>query len=59
MGWVVLAIIVIAISAYFSHEYMLDCKAPKLRDGSTEDRAMDKDLNDIARKIDEKKYVCR
>lgn len=59
MVWVVVAVIILLIAAWCGHEYALDRKASKLRSGSDEDRQLGKELNDIARKIDEGKYLYR
>ena len=40
MVWIIVAIVILAISAYFANEYRLDRKAHRLRDGSEEDRRL-------------------
>ncbi|MCR1995875.1 hypothetical protein [Bifidobacterium animalis] len=59
MVWIIVAIVILAISAYFANEYRLDRKAHRLRDGSEEDRRLASELQDIARKMDEGKYLYR
>lgn len=59
MIWVIIAVLALGISAYFGNEYRLDRKAHKLNSGSEEDRRLASELQDIARKIDEGKYLYR
>ncbi|KOA49968.1 hypothetical protein BAAM0483_04920 [Bifidobacterium animalis subsp. animalis MCC 0483] len=59
MVWIIVAIVILTISAYFANEYRLDRKARRLRDGSKEDRRLASELQDIARKMDEGKYLYR
>lgn len=57
MVWVVVAVIFLLVGAWCAHEYALDRKAAKLRSGSEQDRQLAKELNEVARKIDEGKYL--
>lgn len=57
MVWIVIAILILLVSAYFGHEYALDRKAHKLSSGKHEDKQLAKELRDTARKVDEGKYL--
>ncbi|NEG69224.1 hypothetical protein [Bifidobacterium choloepi] len=57
--WVVIAVILLGVGGWYAHEYALDRKAAKLSKGNDEDRQLAKDMQDIARKIDEGKYLYR
>lgn len=59
MVWIVIAVVILGISAYFGNEYRLDRKAHKLNSGTEEDRRLAAEMQDIARKIDEGKYLYR
>ena len=59
MVWIVIAVVILGISAYFGNEYRLDRKAHKLNSGTEEDRRLAAEMQDIARKIDEVKYLYR
>ena len=59
MVWIVIAVVILGISAYFCNEYRLDRKAHKLNSGTEEDRRLAAEMQDIARKIDEGKYLYR
>lgn len=59
MIWVIIAVLILGIGAYFGNEYRLDRKAHKLNSSSEEDRRLAAELQDIARKIDEGKYLYR
>ena len=59
MVWIVIAVVMLGISAYFGNEYRLDRKAHKLNSGTEEDRRLAAEMQDIARKIDEGKYLYR
>ena len=59
MVWIVIAVVILGISAYFGNEYRLDRKAHKLSSGTEEDRRLAAEMQDIARKIDEGKYLYR
>lgn len=59
MVWIVIAVVILGISAYFGNEYRLDRKAHKLNSGAEEDRQLAAEMQDIARKIDEGKYLYR
>ncbi len=59
MVWIVIAVVILGISAYFGNEYRLDRKAHKLNSGTEEDRQLAAEMQDIARKIDEGKYLYR
>ncbi len=58
MVWIVIAVVILGISAYFGNEYRLDRKAHKLNSGTEEDRRLAAEMH-IARKIDEGKYLYR
>lgn len=53
MVWIIIAVVVLGISAYFGNEYRLDRKAHKLNSGSEEERRLAAEMQEIARKIDE------
>ena len=57
MVWIVIAVVILGISAYFGNEYRLDRKAHN--SGTEEDRRLAAEMQDIARKIDEGKYLYR
>lgn len=57
MIWVIIAVIILAVCGYFGNEYRLDRKAHKLNSGTEEDKHLASELQDIARKIDEGKYL--
>lgn len=57
MIWVIAAILILAVCAYFGNEYRLDRKAHKLSSESEEDKHLAAEMQDIARKIDEGKYL--
>lgn len=57
MIWLIVAVVILGISAYFGNEYRLDRKAHKLSSGTEEDRRLAAEMQDIARKIDEGKYL--
>lgn len=57
--WIIIAVVVLGISAYFGNEYRLDRKAHKLNSGSEEERRLAAEMQEIARKIDEGKYLYR
>lgn len=59
MIWVIVAVILLSVFAYFGNEYRLDRKAHKLSSGSAEDRQLASEMQDITRKIDEGKYLYR
>lgn len=59
MVWIVIAVVILGISAYFGNEYRLDRKAHKLNSGTEEDRRLAAEMQGIARKIDEDKYLYR
>lgn len=59
MIWLIIAVVILGISAYFGNEYRLDRKAQKLSSGTEEDRRLAAEMQDIARKIDEGKYLYR
>ena len=59
MVWIVIAVVILGISAYFGNEYRLDRKAHKLNSVTEEDRRLAAEMQDIARKIDEGKYLYR
>ena len=59
MVWIIIAVVVLGISAYFGNEYRLDRKAHKLNSGSEEERSLAAEMQEIARKIDEGKYLYR
>lgn len=59
MVWIIVAVLILLVGAWCGHEYALDRKTAKLRSGNDEDRQLAKDLNDIACKIDEGKYLYR
>ncbi|MCH4842627.1 hypothetical protein [Bifidobacterium pseudolongum] len=59
MVWIVIAVVILGISAYFGNEYRPDRKAHKLNSGTEEDRRLAAEMQDIARKIDEGKYLYR
>ncbi|WP_242505506.1 hypothetical protein [Bifidobacterium pseudolongum] len=59
MVWIVIAVVILGISAYFGNEYRLDRRAHKLNSGTEEDRRLAAEMQDIARKIDEGKYLYR
>ena len=59
MVWIVIAVVILGISAYFGNEYRLDRKAHKLNSGTEEDRRLAAEMQDIALKIDEGKYLYR
>lgn len=59
MVWIIIAVVILGISAYFGNEYRLDRKAHKLNSGTEEDRRLAAEMQDIARKIDEGKYLYR
>ena len=59
MVWIVIAVVIVGISAYFGNECRLDRKAHKLNSGTEEDRRLAAEMQDIARKIDEGKYLYR
>ena len=59
MVWIVIAVVILGISAYFGNEYRLDRTAHKLNSGTEEDRRLAAEMQDIARKIDEGKYLYR
>lgn len=59
MIWVIVAVLFLGVFAYFGNEYRLDRKAHKLSSGSEEDRRLASEMQDIARKIDEGKYLYR
>lgn len=59
MVWIIVAVIILLVAAYFGHEASLDRKAAKLRSGSEESRQLAKELNEVARKIDEGQCLYR
>ena len=59
MVWIIIAVVVLGISAYFGNEYRLDRKAHKLNSGSEEERRLAAEMQELARKIDEGKYLYR